>query len=64
MIHSFEKKKQYLAEHGEIDVFSPIPKELSLITTSSNSASLIKSFLMKIQKLFRLNSSTPQAKDL
>lgn len=49
------EKRNYIIQHGEINLFDKDSKALALINTTKDTDNLVKVFILKLKKLFRVN---------
>ena len=64
MMNVIEEKRSYIEKYGEINLFEDINTALMIVDNTKNVFSFAKTFIEKIKKLFRLNSSTENINDL
>lgn len=64
MMSMIEEKKSYIEEYGEINLFEDINNSLVLVDNTKNIFSFINTFIIKIKKLFKLNTSSEDINDI
>lgn len=64
MMSVVEEKRAYVEEYGEINLFEDVNNGLMIVDDVNNSFAFIRTFISKIKKLFRLNTSSESINEL
>ena len=58
MMNLVQKKKFYIEQYGEINLYEEINQSLTIVDTSKNFLSFVTDFITKVKKLIKLNKNT------
>lgn len=64
MMSVVEEKRAYVEEYGEINLFEDVNNGLMIVDDVNNSFAFIRTFISKIKKLFKLNTSSESINEL